>query len=714
MKVYQMIYTSVKCSLSDPEIGLTNQAGLRVFSCTQGLKKQNLDELIRFATYRLPKNNDIIYGNKPCDPEIPELFPKIFRTLKLSDGKYAAMQTSYAGFDFEGQPGNVFAHAFIFDDVPDDFLPEKYFGHPKYRTHLTEKDLSGQIVHYLKPLDDLEPTEGLEEKVIEFIDTHKNELTYILDKALGLLTSDEIKNICIATNEPELTQLYLLALKWLLPRDGADNLGISTYNVYLPSDKQKQIVFHGTVKGKNNITQQAIEVRKNCIYIDIENTRFERDTRSLLFHFSVKELREIYNTYKFTAPQQLLAWEATWENTTKSGIAGKLIRLKKIAGDEAFRRRVMEIYPAINDINMAGVRYELSKIMFDNIELFADDSEKITQIYLDQYMLKLCAGEAVKMETNPFDGEVSDEFREYIKNKIGYYAELLQLNYDEIPDINRIEILKLFGDIKHASGFNTWKELLGGDKEKLSVFVEAAADAVIKDNAVEPFVNIENWQQQDLSELIAYFDSSTKDEELKKRCLKYICQTDDDWTKYGVTIRHHVKPKEDQEKDLQKIRRMLGKVGYLPYQRGTYAKLREEVLDDVYSNPSPLLLSRLLYAFYRWQGTYGNQIDAEKCAVEVRDLLVQMRKEQTPVYNYVIPKLALEIVESPGHYHELIVNAETMTPGFWEWFLIGYARCRDNEDKLLTYTRVYTASKNRIPRGNAKSRMQTVFQDIAD
>ena len=138
MKVYQMIYTSVKCSLSDPEIGLTNQAGLRVFSCTQGLKKQNLDELIRFATYRLPKNNDIIYNNKPCDPEIPELFPKIFRTLKLSDGKYAAMQISYAGYDFEEQPGNVFAHAFIFDDVPDDFIPEKYFGHPN-TAHILRK-----------------------------------------------------------------------------------------------------------------------------------------------------------------------------------------------------------------------------------------------------------------------------------------------------------------------------------------------------------------------------------------------------------------------------------------------------------------------------------------------------------------------------------------------------------------------------------------------
>ncbi len=55
---------------------------------------------------------------------MPELFPKIFRTFRLSDGRYVAMQISYAGYDFDGQPGNVFAHAFIFDDVDENFCRE--------------------------------------------------------------------------------------------------------------------------------------------------------------------------------------------------------------------------------------------------------------------------------------------------------------------------------------------------------------------------------------------------------------------------------------------------------------------------------------------------------------------------------------------------------------------------------------------------------------
>ena len=713
MKVYQMIYTSVKCSLSDAEIGLVNQSGLRVFSCTQGITKRNIDEIIRFSTYRLPKNSGVIYGNKPCDPSVPEMFPKIFRTLRLSDGRYAAIQISYAGYDFDGQPGNVFAHAFVFDDVPDDFMPEKYCSHPKYRTHLTEKDLSGQIVHYLKPLDDIEPTEGLEEAVAEFIDGHKNELTYILDKAMKMLTSSDIKNVCIAANEPELTRMYLLALKWLLPRDCSENLGISTYNVYLPSDKQKQIVFHGTVKGQNNITQQAIDVRKNCIYIDIENTRFERDARSMLFRFSVKELREIYDKYKFTSPQQFLAWQATCENTTKSGIAGKLIRLKKTAGDEAFRKRVMELYPAINDINMAAVRYELSKIMFDNLELFEDDKEKITEIYIDQYIEKLCAGENVTIETNPFGNESSESIAAAVKGHLDKYIELMRTNRDTMPEKNTADILKLFADIKHTSGADTWKEWLG-TKENLQTFTKAAARIVITGSDVNPFENVDGWTTADLAELVAYFDASTDDNSLKRSCIKFICSNqDENWKKYGVTIKKSMKSEEGQKKDIQKIQRMLGRVGYVPYQRGSYSDLREEVMNDIYTSNAPLLISRLLYAVYRWKSTYGNQIEAEKSALAVCELLMEMRRTQRSCYNFMIPKLALEIVESPGHYHELMVNSGTMPPSFWEWFLIGFIRSKNDEDKLLSYTRVYTASRDTLPNVPARKKMLNLFNDIA-
>ncbi|MGN0106496.1 MAG: hypothetical protein ACI4A5_02210 [Hominilimicola sp.] len=714
MKVYQLIYTSVQHSLSDPELGLVNQSGLRVFSCTQGLTKRNIDEIIRFATYRIPKNNEIEYSQTPCDPSVPELFPKIFRTFSLSDGRYVAMQISYAGYDFDGQPGNVFAHAFVFDDVDDDFIPERYLGHPMYRTHLKEKDLSGQIVHYLKPLDAIAPTEGLENKVIDFIDSHKHELTYILDKAVRLLTSDDIKNICIASGDSELTQMYLLSLKWLLPRDAAEHMGISTYNVYLPSDKQKQIIFHGTVKGRNNITMQAVEARKNCVYIDIENTKFDRSAVSMLFRFSVQELREIYAKYKFTSAAQLLDWEATLENTSKTGIAGKLIRLKKSAGDHAFKTRVLEIYPAINDLNMAKVRFELSKIMFDNLDLFENEKKRVTEIYMGQCLEKLCSGENLDM-SNPFtDDETAKEQADAICANLPRYMDTIRDNFDKITDKNKIVLLSFLASVKHASGKDTWKELFD-NKENLKLFVLMASQIVITGSGLNAFTPVEGWESSDLAELVAYFDASTKDVFLKKSCIKFIYNNkDEDWEKYGVSMTKHIKTKGQQEQDIQKIRRMLSKVGYIPYQRGTYASVKGEVTDDIRNNNSPLLISRLLYAVYRWQGTYGNQIEAEKTAKTVRELLLEMRKTQNSCYNFMIPKLALEIIESPGHYHEVMVNTETVPPSFWNWFLIGYNRCKRDEDKMLAYTRVYNASKMRMSRVPAKKKIREAFQDVVE
>ena len=163
-----------------------------------------------------------------------------------------------------------------------------------------------------------------------------------------------------------------------------------------------------------------------------------------------------------------------------------------------------------------------------------------------------------------------------------------------------------------------------------------------------------------------------KDPFLKKSCIKYIYNNNLDWSKYGISKTLHAKTKGEREQDLQKIRRMLSKVGYIPYQRATYTSLKPEVTDDIRNNNSPLLISRLLYAVYRWQGSYGNQMKAEKCANRVRKLLLEMRKTQTSCFNFMIPKLALEIIESPGHYHEVMINTETMPPSFWNWFLIGY------------------------------------------
>ena len=132
---------------------------------------------------------------------------------------------------------------------------------------------------------------------------------------------------------------------------------------------------------------------------------------------------------------------------------------------------------------------------------------------------------------------------------------------------------------------------------------------------------------------------------------------------------------------------------------------------DVEDNPSPLLISRLLSAFYTWQGAYGEQREAKKYAERIRKLILEMREKEPQCYNYMIPKLAIEIIESQGHYHELMINTETMPDSFWNWFLIGAKRSRRNDKKLLSYIRIYEANKIKLGRLEIKSALRKEFKD---
>ncbi len=711
MKVYQMIYTSVRHSLSDSALGLSNQSGLRVYSCTQGITRDNINELIRFAGYRLPKNSKTSYSETACDPTVPELFPKVFRTLKLSDGRYAAVQSVFSGVDFQGQHGNFFAHAFVFDEVDDDFFPEMFYGSKAFRTHLTEAEAEGELVHYLPLIEELSPEDGFEKKITDFIEEHKKEMAYIVNKAFVLLTSETIKNICIATANEEKTAMYLIALKYLLPRDISENVGISTYNVYLPSEKQHNIVFHGTIKGKNNITPQAIETRESCLYMDLDKTDIITDEPCSLFKFPIKELRQKYAAYGFTSVTSLMDWVATYENITSPGMGGKLLNLKRSGGDKAFLIRAGELYELIENDDMRDVRFEILKVMYDNIGLFGEKVEDITGAYMELCVDKLCAGHSYDIESIlPKSGSVKIQ-AEYLKTKIPDYMAKIKNSLEPISEKNKLTLLRLFAEIKHETATKTWRELFE-TKENLSVFVEMSATAAITGIGVHAFSAPAGWTSADLSEAVAYFDSSTRDENIKKSCLKYIYRNEDeDWASYGIRFVKHTKTRGEQEKDMEKIHRMLNKVGYIPYQRNSYRDLSLEVSNDINDSDSPLLLSRLLDAVYKWQSKYGNQAAAKKAAEKVRDLLLEMKKTQKSCYNFIIPKLALEIVESQGHYHEIIINTDTMPASFWNWFLIGYNHCK-RDDAIISYTRVYSASKKKISRLPIRQKMKQTFQNI--
>ena len=710
MKVYQLIYTSVQHSLSDGSLGLSNQPGLRVYSCSQGITKENIGEIVKFSNYRLPKSDKTEYSQIIGDPQIPSMFPKTFRTLRLADGRFVALQSVYSGVDYQGQPGNFFAHALVFDETEEDFFPEQYFNSTVFKTYLTTEEAEKELVVYLPCLDDIKGEESVKKEIKEFISSHKKELSYLIEKTFEVINSDVLKNICIATSQEDETSKYLVALKWLLPRDIDKNTGISTYNVYIPSDSQKQIILNGTIKGKNNITKQAVETKETCLYIDMENTDFSETKIHPLLNFDIDALREEYKKYKPMSVLQLNDWIDSTVDITSQGMGAKLLNLKTSSGDEAFRTRLLELYSKIDDSEMDAVRFEIIKVAYDNLCDFPEKKNEITKRYIDMCVDKLCRGEAYDVNSF-FDNCVDREERaEKINESIGTYMQKIKEHKEEIGEKNSLILLSMLAEVKHGTGASTWKAFFNSNKEKMTTFVELAS-VIITGYGIDAFTPPKTWSKSDLDEVVVYFDSSTQDEKIKDSCFKYIYYNDEtDWESYGIVLSKHRKTIGEQEVDIRKIKRMLAKVGYVPYQRKRYFDLRSEVREDMLNSRTPLLLTLVLNAYYTWTSDFGNLPQSEKSAEKLRSLILELKKTQKPCYDFVIPKLALEITEARGHYHEKIIDTETVPNNFWDWFMLGFERCGGDEDKILNYTRIYEANKRKLLRTPYSKRLRQVFK----
>lgn len=712
MKVYQMIYTSVMHSLSDESLGLINRPGQRVYSCSEGLTRENIAELMRFSSYRLPKNNTVKYSEEYADPTVPTMFPKTFRTLRLADGRFAAIQSVYSGYDINGDEGNFFAHALVFDECPDEFFPEMFFGSELFRTSLTKAEQEAEIVRYLPIIENPEPPEETISEVKTFIKLHRKELTYLVNHAVTMLTSENLKNICISTDDEYLTERYLVSLKWILPRDVSRNTGISTYNVYMPSDKQDRIVFHGTIDGKNNITREAIDSREHCIYIDMNSIDFSAVAVSNLFNMSVEELRLEYEKYNIQSISAFLDWFALTQNTNCQGMGGKLLKFKHSAGDAAFALRARELFEKIDDEDMADVKFEITKVMYDNIDLFDKEASKITEIYVTDCITKLCHGETYDVESIFRESKQFEGQSQAIAKNLTMYMDMIYNHADSMGDKNRRIVIDFIAYLKHITNSTSWFEFFKGKKKHISIFVELAAPVVVTGAGTGSgiFVLPKGWLPEEMHELIAYIESSTEDRTLSMGCIKFITEHEDvDWERYGITIAKRKKMLPEIEEDSAKIKRLLTKVGYEPFQRHKYTDVKSEVMYDMEENRSPLLVSRLLYAFYTWQGMYGNQRDAKEWAEKIQRMLIELRAKEPQCYNYMISKLGIEIVESPGHYHELIINTNTVPDSFWNWFLIGFKAAARDDKKMLSYMRIYEANKMKLMKLPIKSELREAF-----
>ena len=79
---------------------------------------------------------------------------------------------------------------------------------------------------------------------------------------------------------------------------------------------------------------------------------------------------------------------------------------------------------------------------------------------------------------------------------------------------NTYIFLSLLAQIKNESGGGTWKEFFKNDVDMLTTFTEMAS-MIITGYGVHAFTPPSDWTQDDLDEMVVYFDSSTRDDKVK-------------------------------------------------------------------------------------------------------------------------------------------------------------------------------------------------------
>ncbi len=712
MKVYQLIYTATRYSLSDPLLNLENRPGYKVFSCTQGLTKEEIDEIVCFCSYKRPDSDDTEYSREYADPEVPESFPKIFRTFMLSTGKYAAVQVAFSGVDMDGKDGNFFAHAFVFDETYEGFMPELYYGSEDFRTHLTEEETNISLVRYLPALSDVKEQENLLQWLDLFAKEHRIQMSALIDAAVEIFSDKSEKtHLCVSAQTGEESDYYILALKRLLPKALARKSGISTNNTYLPSDKQNKILLNATVSGENNITDELIEERSHCIYIDFSSEQQTGNIYERLFEVSADALFEQYERFGIDTVEKFSAWLMAYNRVNQKGISKRLQKVLQ-TDPEMFKNRCLEIYSELDRSDMTAVKFEVLNVMYDNIEIFTDISDELTKKYIMAGFAGIVNGEPVNMEgifSNFSDNEdILAQQSEFVYESLDDIMEII--SSAEIDETQAMLLLRMFAIIKQAKKIQSWKEFFKDKLEYMQTFVAMSATVIINDTNPVTFIAPIIWTNAELSEVIAYFDSSTDDVEIKKGCRKYILSNiREDWSLYGIEISKEEKSREDRENDIKMVRKMLSSVGYVPFYRGKYQDLKFDVLNDMATNDNPLLITRLLNAFYNWQIT-ELEPEAKQYAQEMKAIILEMREKENSCYKFIFPKFALEMLSLAGIYHEMVINCETMQDTFWNWFLIGANKNINDETVFDNYSKVFEANKRALRNLAIYLRLEKVFK----
>lgn len=206
IKARQVHYTSCHYGISG------QQSGFQVRAMSNGVSQVELNEIMKRSGYKRPQGE--------------QEHPVAFRYYVLSSGKYALTRVVYAGTDYSGREGNLFAHTLVFDEL--DIWPSSLFKWEEWKSHLEE----GEDEEKPEPLPVVE-LNITQTPMYEFIKTEEQE-----DRLKTMLTaiflSQSSKRTLILRGNPQQQSQWIACVHQCFPLSIAHSLEFSTYE-YTPT-----------------------------------------------------------------------------------------------------------------------------------------------------------------------------------------------------------------------------------------------------------------------------------------------------------------------------------------------------------------------------------------------------------------------------------------------------------------------------------------------
>ena len=207
---------------------MENANGFNTYSMSEGLSREDKDDLIRFAGSYTPPDHLPFH---PTQEEIDALFPVVFASFPLRSGKWAVTRTIYIGKDYAGvRWGNFFSHGIISPTANWPFHPIRLWNCKLFANGLAEEELRE---HSPLPLPQLVIDENdlrdFSTDIPRFLgdqSIREASLLPLIEAVRNFRTSGKT---VLLRDDPENIPLWIAAIQYAFPPRMASGISFTTY-----------------------------------------------------------------------------------------------------------------------------------------------------------------------------------------------------------------------------------------------------------------------------------------------------------------------------------------------------------------------------------------------------------------------------------------------------------------------------------------------------